>query len=280
MGLSSNILWHMTNRKAFFSILKSQELRYSYSLERVMPIPQGVAFPMIGMCDLPFSEIATTKWSYGNYAIGLSREWGLKKGFSPVWYSDYDSRMLRELGKLFEETGASDNGKYFDSSIYLFSNVKFVQAPLKTSKKQFKNYRFYDEREYRLVPYLEETYKLGYQSFLMVKAYELYKEDKGSSLLDYGVDFGFEDVRYLIVKSDSNVREVKALLSKFKNAEHIIVVTKKDVLEDFIGTEHNEEILLSAEQFNYAGTQRHVDRMFDMNREALKERRIIKDDEA
>ena len=94
MGLSSNILWHMTNSEAFFSILKSQELRYSYSLERVMPIPQGVAFPMISMCDLPFSEIATTKWSYGNYAIGLSREWGLKKGFSPVWYSDYDSSML------------------------------------------------------------------------------------------------------------------------------------------------------------------------------------------
>lgn len=76
------------------------------------------------------------------------------------------------------------------------------------------------------------------------------------------------------------LRKVKALLSKFKNAEHIIVVTKKDVLENFIGTEHNEEILLSAEQFNYAGTQRHVDRMFEMNREALKERRIIKDDEA
>ena len=280
MGLSSNILWHMTNSEAFFSILKSQELRYSYSLERVMPIPQGVAFPMISMCDLPFSEIATTKWSYGDYAIGLSREWGLKKGFSPVWYSDYNSRMWRELGKLFEETGASKDGKYFDSLIYLFSNIKFVQAPLKTSRKQFKNYRFYDEREYRLVPYLEETYKHGYQSFLMENAYELYKEDKGSSLLDYGVDFSFEDVRYLIVKSYSNVREVKALLSKHKNAEHIIVVTKKDVLEDFIGTEHNEEILLSAEQFNYAGTQPHVDRMSDMNREALKERRKIKDDEA
>jgi hypothetical protein len=47
MGLSSNILWHMTNREAFFSILKSQELKYSYSLERVIPISLGIAFPLI-----------------------------------------------------------------------------------------------------------------------------------------------------------------------------------------------------------------------------------------
>ena len=81
------------------------------------------------------------------------------------------------------------------------------------------------------MPYLEETYKLGYQSFLMVKAYELYKEDKGSSLLDYGVDFGFEDVRYLIVKSDSNVREVKALLSKLKMLNTLLLSPRRMFLK-------------------------------------------------
>ena len=38
MGLSSNILWHQTRRDAFFKILRTKEILYSYSVERVFPI--------------------------------------------------------------------------------------------------------------------------------------------------------------------------------------------------------------------------------------------------
>ena len=34
----------------------------------------------------------------------------------------------------------------------LFSYTKFVQDRLKTSRKEYTNYRFYDERENRVVP--------------------------------------------------------------------------------------------------------------------------------
>lgn len=88
MGLSSNILWHQTKKDAFFKILRSKEFLYSYSIENVFPIKedQGLAIPMISMSDFPFSEIANNKWAYGDYTIGLSREWGIKNGFSPVLY--------------------------------------------------------------------------------------------------------------------------------------------------------------------------------------------------
>lgn len=95
MGLSSNILWHQTDRKAFYEIIRTKKLRYSYSLERIIPefrlLP--FAFPMISMSDYPFSEISHNKWTYGDYCIGFRQSWGEKIGFSPVWYCSLGSRV-------------------------------------------------------------------------------------------------------------------------------------------------------------------------------------------
>lgn len=211
MGLSSNVLWHMTKRDAFFSILKSKQFRYSYSLEKAFPLKdmKGIAFPMISMSDLPFSEIASTKWTYGDFAIGLSRDWGVKKGFSPVWYCNVGSRVWMQLNKLVYEAGTKDDKGYFGIGMYLMSNVKFVQAPLISPKRKFRNYRFYDEREYRLVPYITETDKERIPPFIPEEQYEEFKKRNGSSMLDFGVSFDYSDIKYLIVKSQSNVEEIK-----------------------------------------------------------------------
>ena len=105
MGLSSNILWHQTNERGFYEILKSKKLRYSYCLERIIPEfhLEPIAFPMISVCDYPLSEIGNNKWAYGNYNIGFRQEWGVKAGFSPVWYCSMGSRGLRQLNVLLED---------------------------------------------------------------------------------------------------------------------------------------------------------------------------------
>lgn len=177
MGLSANILWHMTKKDAFMSILKNKQFSYSYSLERAFPVKdmKGFAFPMISMSNLPFSEIATTKWTYGDYAIGLSREWGVKNRFSPVWYCNFGSRVWLQLSKLVYEAATRDDKGYLGMGMYLMSNVKFVQAPLISTKRKFRNYRFYDEREFRLVPFITETDKEGIPPCIPKEEYEEFK---------------------------------------------------------------------------------------------------------
>lgn len=263
MGLSSNTLWHMTKRDAFFSILKSRNISYSYSLEKIFPINKmgGIAFPMISMCDLPFSEIATTKWTYGDYAIGFSREWGLRNGFSPVWYCNNGSRVYNQLFKMLIETIEHEEKGYMGMAMYLLSNVKFVQAPLVTKNRKFKNYRFYDEREYRLVPYITETDKHEVMPYLTEDGYADYKKQIGHSRLDFGVSFEYSDIKYLIVNSESNIKDVRKILSSSPEVSHINIVTKKDVMEDFIGIEHNEEILPSPKESDIEATLRHLNRM-------------------
>ncbi|MBV3430531.1 hypothetical protein KSW92_13565, partial [Prevotella copri] len=78
MGLSSNVLWHQTKKDGLMGILKAKKLYFSYSLENILSFREigGIAFPMISLCDLPLSEFTDSKWAYGDYAIGLSREQG------------------------------------------------------------------------------------------------------------------------------------------------------------------------------------------------------------
>lgn len=243
MGLSSNVLWHQTKRDGFFKILKNRKILYSYSLEKSFLLKgnQGIAFPMISLSDIPICEMPHNKWSYGDYAIGFSRDWGNKNRFAPVWYCEQTSNAYSLLYHMALNALEEGNQNKFGNYLYLFSNIKFVQAPL--PKRNYKNYRFYDEREYRLVPLKDVWKNNGYQPVLLEKDYEEYKKKhNGSSLLDIGLDFTIKDVKYLIVKSESNKNEVDKILRKHKETSHIHVFTKAQILEDLIGIEHNVKV--------------------------------------
>lgn len=147
MGLSSNILWHQTNYKNLISILREKKLRFSYSLEQCFSMydEKGLAFPMVSMCDFPFSEITTYMGKYGNSILGLRRDWGVRKGFCPVWYcfekSEIIAFLFRYYKKLVDRKQDGEHGILFQ----LLSYMKPVEGELVS--RRYKTYRFYDERE-------------------------------------------------------------------------------------------------------------------------------------
>lgn len=242
MGLSSNVLWHQTKKDGLMNILRTRKLYFSYCLENILSIDKlgGIAFPMISLCDLPLSEFSESKWAYGDYAIGLSREWGKKMGFNPVCYchstSDYLNRMLERL----MEASASEDISVIEKAIFPFSYMKLVEGPL--LRKRYKNYRFYDEKEVRLVPHQEDI--KGYSWLLSESQYSEYKKKKGKSILgEHGVDFSLQDVRYIIVGNENNRKEVQKMLNKQKvDYSHIVILTKMQVLGDILGNNHNLEL--------------------------------------
>lgn len=140
MGLSSNILWHQTNRAGIEAILKSKYLLFSYSRELVPGDDTSRAFPMISLCDLPFSEMSDYLGKYGDYTIGFDREWGVKNHFNPVWYCNDGSYAVRIIREQINK-----------KRLYTAAYVKPVEGYLETDKYTYLNYRYYDEREVRIV---------------------------------------------------------------------------------------------------------------------------------
>lgn len=242
MGLSSNVLWHQTDEKGFWEILNSKKVLYSYSMEKSLPLKesQGTAYPMISLSDIPICEMPNNKWAYGDFAIGFNREWSVRNGFTPVWYCEPHSVIYKLLHSLAIETLDMNDKRKFGNYLYLFSNVKFIESELQTSRKIYKNYRFYDEREYRLVAQKPELEKHQYSPVLIGANYEKYKKNHDNrSLLQIGVNFTFNDIKYLIVRSEKDRTEVEKILEKDKANNRIHIFTKNEILEDFIGVEHN-----------------------------------------
>ena len=119
--------------------------------------------------------------------------------------------------------------------------MKFVEGPL--LKKRYVNYRYYDEKEIRLVPTIEGIGDYPY--FLDDINYEKYKnKNNGSSVLGtHGVSFEYTDLKYVIVESEQNRNEVIGFFQKqHVDFSHIVILTKSQILEDIVGDNHNVEL--------------------------------------
>ncbi|WP_279149810.1 abortive infection system antitoxin AbiGi family protein [Muribaculum intestinale] len=240
MGLSSNILWHQTTEKGFYNILRSKQLLYSYSIETIIAGNERhvEAFPMISLSDLPFAELdfylncekydsSDAKFkSYGGYILGFSRNWGISNKFSPVWYCETYNQGLSRIISSWKD-------KHGDELLYhLIGNIKNTEGELPKANADV--YRFYNEREYRLL--LEN----GNAKTLSEIDYHSYKtEHGGSSLLvpHIGVSFTFADLRYIIVPHEYARAEFEKLPSDER--PNIPIFTRDEVNQNFIGIRHH-----------------------------------------
>ncbi len=251
MGLSSNVLWHQTKKEGLRSIIKNKCLYYAYSVENIISNPSSYnysfAFPMISVCDLPLAETGNYLKKYGDYTIGFDSEWGKRNGFSTVWYCDSHSKSLYALMNLFvsmiNKYGFdTTQSKEYQNIVYLLSYVKQYEGSL--PKKNFKNYRFYDEREQRIVP--DFSILSQYSAKQFITNYEDYKKNhRNTSFLstELNVPFKWDDLKYVVVEKDEEKDEIKELIKNIskKNNLNISFFTNKEVKEDIIGLNHDEK---------------------------------------
>src|SRR5437660_733066 len=107
--LSANSLFHFTNSlDSLLNILK-EEFRPRFCLENfsgVFPSRRGAsvewAVPMVCFCDLPLSQTTFHLSVYGDYGIGLTKEWGKKNGIAPVLYAYSGSILSSKLLEMMD----------------------------------------------------------------------------------------------------------------------------------------------------------------------------------
>lgn len=242
MGLSSNLLWHQTDRDSIELILRSQKLLFSYSREQNLWDDSQTAYPMISLCDLPFSEMSDYLGKYGDYTIGFNRKWGLMNHFNPVWYCDQNSYVERHIQ---EEI---NNG-----NLSIAAYVKPVEGALETQKYIYKNYRYYDEREVRIVPSRKAMDEIKEEWSLSSVEYEEYKTRHANKAIipKLFIPFSWADVRFIIVKAENQINYFRKLLADLKcDNTSIGIFSQKRVRQDFIGVAHNIKKEKTAEATN------------------------------
>lgn len=160
MAISTNSIIHYTTNIESLKNILSDGFRVKYCYESVNSKGNGrlhAAFPMVCFCDIPLSQVKEHLDSYGDYGIGLKKEWAKSKHLNPVLYFDQDSELMNFMRVEFERlvTKAKANQierKDYEVFFRIIAFSKNYEGGLKRKGIIIKNYRFYNEREWRYVP--------------------------------------------------------------------------------------------------------------------------------
>ncbi|MBN1471996.1 MAG: hypothetical protein JW925_09460 [Syntrophaceae bacterium] len=93
MAISTSTLFDFTAKAEHLISILENEFRPRFCLEHrreLNPLESFLlndeAIPMVCFCDLPLSTIAPHLEFFGNYGLGLTKEWGIQNGLNPVMY--------------------------------------------------------------------------------------------------------------------------------------------------------------------------------------------------
>jgi len=190
-----------------------------------------IAVPMVCFCDIRLSQILTHVEEYGDYGIGLEKEWAMKKRVEPLIYALENSTPIKIFKNFVNKKSNTQERK----------NVLRFIAYLKpySGMQNGKNRNFYNEREWRFVPNVDlDTYSLEKKEF----EEEIKKNDKNCLLFENsgtGLDFDFKDIKYIILKHRSEISDVvKIIRNRFHSVneadvyENIVFLTKEAIEKD------------------------------------------------
>lgn len=174
----------------------------------------SVAYPMVCFCDIPLSRVGDHVVFYGNYGVGVTREWAQSNELSPVLYLNQNTPVHAALSALV-------NGNIVGSGYYnesnsdvnrLMANIKPLQGTMRYDGGMIVK-EFYQESEWRAVPVdrgssdvLPWVSERQYQDENFIfEANAKVKELKSLKLTP-------ADIKYIFVKSDSDISSIVKFL--------------------------------------------------------------------
>ncbi len=248
MVVSSNSLFHFLNsKKTLISIIQNGIApAYCYEEFTMKDKKIGCAVPIISFCDIPLSQVKEHVKKYGGYGIGFSIDWGVKNGLNPVLYIEKNSRVAHSINKLGDYlVGKMSEGEEFtehDEATAAFFDLvvtaKNYKGDLKRNKKIYKNYKFYDEREWRYIADTMRHLLLPEEDYLKYR-----KKNKVKKILyESAIRFKANDIKYIIVK---HAKEIPSILKGIQKTMNLgdnydeieilgtKILTVKQLFEDF-----------------------------------------------
>ena len=203
----------------------------------------NVGVPMISFCDIPLTRTSLFKARYGDYAIGLSKEWALKNHINPILYVN-DERILLSLGFLRAYKSSLDSevksrgGGETSISINLFDpeSLKGITAFINRGNAKDAVYSFmgymkryiskgpdgsdqsnYIENEWRYVVTGEGIdWKWSLDEYMAWRG-NGDKPEPSDALKAKKLTFNVGDITHIIVKTESEVHHIVDAILGMKN---------------------------------------------------------------
>ena len=224
--LSANTLFHFTKKEYLQNILESCSFYPRYCFEDIaskdiaINAEPDLGIPMVCFCDIPLSKINNHINTYGNYGIGLSKEWGYRNGISPLQYMYHNSNTAKTfnekrllINSLLEKVNEDDLCSLRDLFLYTNLFLKPYEGRIfRNGKYSTDVIRFYDEKEWRFIP---DIMKFSSLSLNAIVDYSNYAKDE--TIIDKpheilathcNLQFHIRDISYLIIEFETEIDEL------------------------------------------------------------------------
>lgn len=237
MNLSSKSLFHFTPKFEYLTDILRNGFWPRYCREYGWGNKYiDFAVPMVCFCDIPLSMIKEHIKSYGDFGIGVSRDWIRKqKTITPVQYVALESNEYNSINRLLTQL---KNNNITDDGISKLLLVKKVSGKILDKDKTIKTKIFYNEKEWRYVPDTLQKDEL----ILSIKKTEVFNSDVASEkTLNSKLTIDIDSIKYLIVPNEQYrmkmIKEISHTYSKENKNKKLNLISKilikSQILNDF-----------------------------------------------
>jgi len=249
-AICSNTLFHFTNKENLLGILEKEFYpRFSlehYQIDETTSFKVGI--PMVSFCDIPLSLVYRHMTKYGNYGIGMSKEWAERNMLNPVLYLRRGSQTTRILNDVLnvvvkDVKGVRKLGIEIESltkSCNLLINFFTFTKPFDCLTKDGEITKYYDEREWRYVPDPS-----SYDGVKIILKETQFKDpllsEENEKLKKAKLRFEPSDINYIIIKEESErldlLEEIGLIKKKYPMHTRSVLLSKiisaEQISQDF-----------------------------------------------
>lgn len=194
-----------------------------------------VAYPMVCFCDIPISRVDEHVKFYGEYGIGLTKEWAMANKFTPVLYVASNSHIpkrFREIATIAFKLAEEEQVSAMNTLRYLLAHSKPTEGNMVIGSDVITK-EFHQESEWRYVPIHDD-----------IKGYLTRKDFEDSAKLEERnnltkrhcvAKFTPKDVKYIFVRNDSDIPDIinfiQSELDSYPGADLKILMSRVTSLE-------------------------------------------------
>ncbi|CAK6472698.1 hypothetical protein BFRIG_01891 [Peribacillus frigoritolerans] len=214
---SANVLFKFMGQLDYLKeIIKNKAIIPRYYEEKIDYLNiedlDKVAFPMSCFCDIHLNKLVSHMSNYGQYGIGLSKQWGIRQGIQPIHYINQHSELRKDFSKVFANAlETTSKGEFTLYNNYLLHDLFFMK-PLDGQMfrdNRYETRNFHDEKEWRFIPNFNgietDLPMVIDQEQMNYKSYNAYSQGIRKRP-ELWLNFSYDAIKHIIV-SDQNDRE-------------------------------------------------------------------------
>ena len=198
-----------------------------------------IAYPMVCFCDIPLSRVNEHVNFYGEFGIGLTKEWANSNKLTPILYVAPNNNIPKTFRDIVDFTHKIEGAAKEDAKQtvrYLLAHAKPTEGKMVISG-EFIDKEFHQESEWRYVPKNVEI--KDYLKRPEFENEEVIEINNNLTKQYCSIKFTPKDIKYIFVKSDSDIPDIinfiQTELVYFPSSDLKVLMSRVTSLESIRG---------------------------------------------